>query len=123
MDGNIALRSWMSTHTSTMTLPCRTVNFLFSGCKNLGKNVELHLPIKYYMYAESIIIMNTSGSQPLVIPLLSYSLLRGTLFLWPYSLGFITTDDAPTFSYITSTVCTGTVCVILTFCGNCTSNI
>jgi hypothetical protein len=28
-----------------MTFPCRTVNFLFNGCKNLGKNVELPLPI------------------------------------------------------------------------------
>ena len=40
--------TWMVIHTSIMTFPCRTVNFLFNGCKNLGKNVELHLPIKYY---------------------------------------------------------------------------
>jgi len=40
--------TWMVIRGSIMAFPCRTVNFLFGGCKNLGKNVELYLPIQYY---------------------------------------------------------------------------
>jgi len=55
MDGNIVLRSWISIHTSIMT---------FQWLQELGKECRITSSHKilFYMYAESIIIMNTSGS-------------------------------------------------------------
>ena len=61
--------------------PCRIVNFLFNGCKNFGENV-IASPHNFFLYEFRRLIMNPSGSYPLVIPLDSWHTTTFVLDNW-----------------------------------------